>query len=245
MTIAVMQPYIFPYLGYYQLVNAVDTFVFFDDVNFINKGWVNRNRILLNHEAFRFTIPLNKASQNKLINEIEVSDFRKWRAEFLKTLENSYKKAPCFSFFYEWMINFIHTKEYSSISELTADSVKAISELLGVSTDYKKSSDLEYKTSNLQSGQDKVIKICKLLGAVKYINPYNGMEIYDNEIFNSESIDLNFIRMDNVIYKQFRESDFIPSLSIIDVLMFLDCEKVRTLLGKYTLEKKINTDAII
>ena len=110
MTIAVMQPYIFPYLGYYQLVNAVDSFVFFDDVNFINKGWINRNRILVNNEDFRFTIPLIKASQNRLINEIEISDFRKWRTDFLRIIEGNYKKAPCFSFFYEWLSNFLHKK---------------------------------------------------------------------------------------------------------------------------------------
>src|ERR1700743_3529780 len=107
MTIAVMQPYIFPYLGYYQLVNAVDDFIFFDDVNYINKGWINRNRILQNNEDFRFTIPLNKASQNRLINEIEIADFSKWRTDFTRILENNYKKAPQYHFFYPWVKDFL------------------------------------------------------------------------------------------------------------------------------------------
>jgi hypothetical protein len=244
MTIAVMQPYIFPYLGYYQLVNSVDTFVFFDDVNFINKGWINRNRILLNNEAFRFTIPLVKASQNKLINEIEVAEFGKWRLEFLKILENSYKKAPCFEFFYDWITNFLNTKVYSSISELTTESIKSVSTLLGISTQFIKSSDLDYKSSDFQTGQDKIIRICKMLKADHYINPNNGMEIYENEKFNSQNIVLDFIRMNEVVYNQFKKSSFVPSLSIIDILMFVNVEEAKMLLGQYMLVKKISTDAI-
>ncbi len=103
MNIAVMQPYIFPYLGYYQLVHAVDTFVFFDDVNFIMKGWINRNRILQQNEPFKFTVPLIKASQNRLINAIEISDYNRWKSDFLKSIEHSYKKAPEFSSIFPWL----------------------------------------------------------------------------------------------------------------------------------------------
>ena len=245
MTIAVMQPYIFPYLGYYQLVQAVDSFVFFDDVNFINKGWINRNRILINSDAVRFTIPLIKASQNKLINEIEISDFGKWRTDFLRLIEVNYKKAPCFTFFYEWLDDFLNAKEYSSISELTADSVKSISALLGITAQFLKSSDLEYRSSELQSGQDKIVSICKMLKADHYINPINGMVMYDNERFHSENIVLDFIKMDDVAYDQFQKTDFIPSLSIIDVFMFVNVEEIKKLLDQYTLVKKINTNAII
>ena len=147
MTIAIMQPYIFPYLGYYQLVSAVDKFIFFDDVNFINKGWINRNRILVNNEDFRFTVPLIKASQNKMINEIEISDFIKWRTDFLRTLENNYKKAPFFTFFYPWINDFLHSRDYITISELAEDSIKSVASLLGISTDFIRSSALEYKSA--------------------------------------------------------------------------------------------------
>ena len=97
MKIAVMQPYIFPYIGYFQLINAVDKFVIFDDVNFINKGWINRNNILLNNLPYLFTLPLKKSSQNKLINEIEIANDKIWNQKFLKTLQAAYSKAPNFS----------------------------------------------------------------------------------------------------------------------------------------------------
>src|SRR5437016_5023773 len=102
MTVAIMQPYFFPYLGYFQLVNAVDTFVFFDDVNFINKGWINRNQVLQQNTPLRFTVPLLKASQNRKINEIELSDFPAWRKQFLRSIEMNYKRAPFFDIVFKW-----------------------------------------------------------------------------------------------------------------------------------------------
>jgi hypothetical protein len=244
MTIAVMQPYIFPYLGYYQLVGAVDKFVFFDDVNFISKGWINRNRILVNNEDYRFTIPLVKASQNRLINEIEIADFIKWRNDFLKTIENNYKKAPYFIFLYKWLNNFLHSRDYISIGELAEDSIRSVATLLGISPEFIRSSALEYRSTVVQSGQDKIISICKLLKADHYINPINGMDIYDDEKFRSEEIVLDFIQMREIIYEQFGKSDFVSSLSVIDVLMFLSVEEVKLLLCQYQLVKKIVTNEI-
>ncbi|HEY0111260.1 MAG TPA: WbqC family protein, partial [Fibrella sp.] len=94
MTLAIMQPYVLPYIGYIQLMNTVDTFVFYDDVAFINRGWVNRNRLLVNGKEYLFTIPLKEASQNKTIREIELANDPKWRGKLLKTIEQSYRKAP-------------------------------------------------------------------------------------------------------------------------------------------------------
>ena len=103
MKLAIMQPYIFPYIGYFQLIKAVDKFVLYDDVNFINRGWINRNRILVNGQDSMFTIPLKDASQNKLINEIDVNWDNNWKGKFLKTIEQAYKKAP----FYEKILPII------------------------------------------------------------------------------------------------------------------------------------------
>jgi hypothetical protein len=245
MTIAVMQPYLFPYLGYYQLASAVDKFIFFDDVNFINKGWINRNRILQQHEPFKFTLPLSKASQNRLINEIEISDFPKWRTEFLKLLEFNYKKAPSFPFFYEWLNKFLYQKDYKMISELAADSVSHVSELLGLSTEFMLSSNLKYKDDQITGGQDKILRICELLNANKYINPQNGVDIYDEEGFKTRQIDLKFIKMDDIQYKQFDKEKFAPALSIIDLLMFNDLSDVKGFLKMYTLINKPINDGVV
>ncbi len=234
MKLAIMQPYFLPYLGYFQLVNAVNTFVFFDDVNFINKGWINRNNILQQQKPFRFSIPLTKASQNKLINEIELSDYGKWRKDFLKTIEMNYKKAPHFLFVFEWLNNFL-SKDYHLISELASDSILAVSNLLKLSTSFKYTSSLPYNRSNEQNGQMKVLEICKLLGGGVYINPKNGVDLYDRDVFEEEGLSLKFIDMDEIIYPQFKAQSFVPYLSIIDVLMFNDIESAKELLNKYTL----------
>ncbi|MDR6194877.1 WbqC family protein [Siphonobacter sp. SORGH_AS_0500] len=97
MTLAIMQPYLFPYIGYFQLLNAVDKFVIYDDVAFINRGWINRNSILNNGKAQLFTVPLKEASQNKLIHEISIDTDQKWRDKLLKTIQQNYKKAPHFA----------------------------------------------------------------------------------------------------------------------------------------------------
>ena len=96
MKAAVMQPYLFPYIGYFQLINAVDTFVVYDDVNYIKKGWINRNSILVNEKPFLFTVDLKEVSQNKLINEITIDENSNWKKNILRTIELSYKKAPFF-----------------------------------------------------------------------------------------------------------------------------------------------------
>lgn len=234
MTAAVMQPYLFPYLGYYQLVNAVDTFVFFDDVNFINKGWINRNNILQQDKPLRFTVPLLKASQNKLINEIELADYHKWRKEFLKTIEMSYKKAPHYSIIFNWLGEFFE-KNFTHISQMAAESVSSIASLLQFSTDFKLSSSLKYTENVNQSGQSKVLNICSLLNAETYINPKNGTELYDNELFIKRGIMLHFIQMDNIVYRQLKNDPFVPNLSIIDVLMFNGLEETKSLLKQCSL----------
>lgn len=123
MKLAVMQPYIFPYIGYFQLVSVVDKFVFYDDVNFINRGWINRNRILINSSANYFTVSLNKASQNMLINEVQVLN---GSLSLVKTMEMAYKRAPYFNEIMP-LIHQIFVTEYNLISDMAIDSVKLIS----------------------------------------------------------------------------------------------------------------------
>lgn len=243
MKIAVMQPYFLPYLGYYQLVNAVDTFVFFDDVNFIKKGWIHRNQILVNGEAYKFTIPLKDASQNKKINEVQLSDFAGWRASFLKVVEHNYKKAPYYESVRTLLENLLSGKEYETISELASESVKAVAEYLGIGTRFLYSSSLDYDRSEAAGGQEKIVSICKLLGADTYINPQNGVELYEEETFTDAGIGLRFIHMGGIRYEQLKKDTFVPYLSMLDVLMFNDINKSRALLDTYELKQKVYNEA--
>lgn len=231
MKIAIMQPYLFPYIGYFQLMNAVDKFVIFDDVNYINKGWINRNRILVNGEAHMFTMPLKEASQNRLIRDIEVSDDGNWRNKFLKTVEMSYKKAPYYSFVIPIITNVI-LSEAKSISKLIRQSIVEINRYLGISTKLQDTSAV-YDNCYLKA-EDRIIDICRKERAGQYINPLGGTALYSKERFMDEGIELLFLKLKTVNYKQF-DNDFVPWLSIIDVLMFNSKETVGEYLLAYSL----------
>jgi len=230
MKTAIMQPYAFPYIGYFQLVNAVDTFVFYDDVNFIKRGWINRNQILVNNSAHLFTIPLKNASQNKLIQDVELKIDEKWLTNFYSTIEFNYKKAPFFKETFK-IIQLIFNAEHNSIADLAIDSITTISNHLELSTVLRKSST-SFKSSTGIKKADRLIDITKKSNADTYINPSGGKELYDKNYFEQKGINLQFIENRITHYPQFK-NDFVGGLSIIDVLMFNSVEDVRKNLNQY------------
>ena len=231
MKLAIMQPYIFPYIGYFQLIKAVDKFVIYDDVNFINRGWINRNRILVNGKDSLFTIPLKEASQNKLINEIEVNWDDAWKAKWLKTLEQSYKKAPFFQQV-KPIIEQTLGQEKIIFSEIIVENLKLISAYLGITTEIISSSSI-YQNTELKA-QTRIVDICLKEKANHYINPIGGIELYQKEVFEEKGIQLNFIKSKPVQYPQLK-NEFVPWLSILDVLMFNSVEQIQTFLDSYEL----------
>lgn len=226
MTLAIMQPYLFPYIGYWQLINAVDTFVIFDDVNFIKKGYINRNSILLGGKSQQFTLELIGASQNKLINEIEVGNSSK---KLLKTIEMSYKKAPYFERIFP-IIEDIFNQDEKNLAKFIGYSLQKVSNYLETDTKFIYSSDI-HKDNSLKA-QDKILDICKKLKATDYINAIGGQELYDKKKFQEENINLSFLDTELVEYKQFK-NEFVPYLSIIDVLMFNSIDRIRDMLSRY------------
>jgi WbqC-like protein family len=226
-----MQPYLFPYIGYIQLMNMSDKFVIYDDVNFINKGWINRNRILVNGQAFMFTIPLQNASQNKLINEVILEENPKWREKTLKTIEQAYKKAPTFEVFMP-VVKTVFTKNSRTIADLALESLLAIKDYLALSVEIVPSSAI-YQNTDLKA-QNRILDICKQTGATRYINPTGGMELYSKEDFVKENIELYFIKSNPIHYQQ-NTSTFVPWLSILDVLMYNDIPTVKAFLNEYEL----------
>lgn len=231
MKVGIMQPYFFPYIGYWQLMNEVDVYVIYDDVNFIKGGWINRNRILTNGKPSYFNVQMKGASPFKKINEVEVSDDPIFKRKLLSTLKMSYSKAPYFSQIYPIIENIINNKE-SNLAKYLEYSIRSIANYLDMNTKIIISSDL--KKNNELKGKEKVIHICKLLNATDYINAIGGQEMYDYESFAENCIQLNFLRTDDIFYKQY-ENDFTPYLSIIDVLMFNSKEQVKEMLNKFEL----------
>lgn len=234
MTLGIMQPYVFPYLGYFQLIEAVDKFVFYDDVNFIKGGWINRNKILISGHGKWFTIPLKSMSPNNLIcqTEINKSQYPNFKKKFFKTLEQNYSKAPFFCSIYP-IIEEVFNQDHETISSLAEKSIKAISEFLNISVAYDRSS-VTYSKSRGIERTDRVINICLQNNAGKYINVSGGVDLYKKNDFEKNGIELSFLQGWLPEYQQYND-DFIGGLSIIDVLMFNDKAEVRSMLSQYTL----------
>ena len=231
MSVAMMQPYLFPYLGYFQLLNAVDVFIFADDVNFIKGGFIHRNKILFQNEEYYITVPCEKKSQNKLINEVCLSKKTKgYPDNILLTIKQAYAKAPFFTDVFP-IIESIFNSGIDNISTIAAASVESVSKYLELNVDFKFSS-VSFNHTKGQERSIRLINITKELGGTTYINPIGGANIYNKEYFESQGIKLDFLESEAITYPQFNDK-FIPRLSIIDVLMFNSREDVNKLLNKY------------
>lgn len=229
-TCAVMQPYLFPYLGYYQLVQASDVFVFYDDVNYIKGGYINRNNILSNGQVQRFTVPINQASSFKKINELSFShNVRKQ----LASIEQSYGKAPYFHDVYP-IVKAVLNSENRNVAHICRKSVEAVFSYLGIEKETYLSSQLEYNRE--QSAAERLISISELLDCRNYINSPGGKILYCKEFFSERNIKLSFIEMEDVEYFQSGPTkEFVPYLSIIDIMMHCDKSLTKKLLNKFSL----------
>lgn len=220
--IAVMQPYFFPYIGYFYLINSVDLFVSFDDVNFIKKGWINRNRILLNNSDHKICLSIQKMSQNKKINESFISEPQEEKKILLRLIIEAYKKAPYFDENIEKIKALILLKE-DNIAVYNTQNLQSLSEYLDIKTKFIYSSQVPQDINAIR--EYKILNILQNFGATTYINASGGVDLYDRSFFSKYNIDLKFVSTCPAIYKQ-GKNKFIENLSIIDVLMYAGKSKL-------------------
>jgi hypothetical protein len=229
MKIAIMQPYIFPYIGYFQLINAVDKFVIYDNIQFTKKGWINRNRLLLNGKDEYFTLPVKSDSDFLNVIERELSiDWLKEKTKVLNKIKENYKKAPYFNEVYN-LVESNFNFENLNLFDFILNALKNTLNYLSIKTEIVISSTLAINHS--LKAEEKVIAICKELNAETYLNPIGGIELYNKEHFLNEGIKLNFIKANNCVYNQLN-NEFIPFLSIIDVMMFNSKEEIKRMIEK-------------
>ncbi len=214
-----MQPYFLPYLGYFQLMKAVDTFIYYDDVNYIKQGWINRNNISLDGKDYLFTLELQGASSFKKINEIEVG---RNRDKLYKTFVQSYSHAFYFERVKELLFDIFYSEEKNLFQYIFQTHLR-IFYYLKFDVNCIVSSEMQ-KDCSLK-GKDKVIDICKRMDADTYINAFGGQHLYDRQEFKENGIDLFFIH----------PAEDLPRRSILDVMMYHSPEEIRTMLDKYDL----------
>ncbi len=230
--IGAMQPYLFPYLGYFQLISAVDVFVVSDDLQYISKGWINRNRILINGQAQYIQFPLKRDDHLKPINErMLADDFPDRMRRLLKTISQAYARAPCFEAAFP-IIEKIATYPDSNLARYAENSLRELCDYLHIGTPLLQSSSL--RIDPLLDGEARVIETVKRLDGSVYINAIGGTSLYHFDVFERSGLVLKFLRMNDIRYRQFR-NEFVPSLSIIDVMMFNDMARIREMLSGFSL----------
>ena len=234
MKIAIMQPYLFPYIGYWQLINMVDEFVILDDVNYIKRGYINRNNILLDGEKYMFSLPVQKASQNKLIMETKIMNDTKEKQKLIHTFQNAYRRCRYYENVMPVIENIIANDE-DDLTDYIKYSIDMIMQYLNIKTIIKKSSMID--KNNSLKGQDRIIEICKKERADCYIYPSGGRDLYDSISFKKNDIQLFFLepKINQIEYKQ-KSEKFIAYLSIIDVMMNLSIEEIGKIMLLYELK---------
>lgn len=231
MKVAIMQPYFFPYIGYFQLIAASDVFVLHDDVQYIKGGWVNRNRILFNGESRMITLPVQKDAYDLPINARSYVDDKQARKDIINLVKQSYAKAPCYRQVFT-MLEELMMFEDNNVARFNENLIRRIADYMGLTCKIITSSGME-KDDSL-AGEQRVLDMCKRLGATDYTNPQGGQSLYDTATFRKAGIDLRFLFMRPTPYTQ-RAVGFVPYLSIIDALMELGPVDIKSYLAEFDL----------
>jgi hypothetical protein len=229
MKIAIMQPYFFPYIGYFQLINTVDEFVIYDNIKFTKKGWINRNRILVNGTDAVISLPLKKDSDYLHVKDRYLAE--SWeidKKKILNKITEAYRKAPFFKEIFE-LIEKCLMHDDTNLFKFILNSIYEIMNYLDMKTKITLSSTINI--NHQLKSEEKVIAICNYMGANIYINPIGGVNLYNQDRFKSQNLILRFQKAHIFSYIQFN-NNFIPSLSIIDVMMFNSKDEVITNLNK-------------
>jgi hypothetical protein len=229
-----MQPYFFPYLGYFQLIHAVDRFVLFDDVQYIQSGWINRNRILKPVEGHQYVqMPIAKHGSSALIKEVEAVPGHKWRARILRQVEH-YHATSQFYPAVRQLLTDCFAFDGLNVAQLNGHCLRLLCAYIGIKLDVELSSQMSLDYTSVAGPDDWGLTVSEQLGAREYINPVGGAAFFDGAKYAARGIKLTFITPHLPQYDQ-RRSTFEPSMSIIDVLMFNKPDRVRTMLDDYVL----------
>lgn len=231
-----MQPYFFPYLGYFSLIQYSDYFILSDNVQYIDKGWINRNRILKQNQGFMYiNIPLIKHKHDTVIHSIKIDNTINWQSLILKNLQHYKKKAP----YYSQTIDVVKQTldaEVKSITKLNERGLQNVCNYIGLEFKHGIYSELNLKTQTVSAPDEWALMAAIELGFDEYVNPPRGIEIYDKNKFQENGIKLTFLKNNLPFYIQRRgRENFINGLSIIDVMMFNPKEKIKEMLNDYTL----------
>jgi hypothetical protein len=235
MRLGIMQPYFLPYLGYFQLIFATDTWIVFDTPQYIRHGWINRNRILKpdGKDWQYISIPIKKHSREAKIKDIEISYMEDWKTKITAQLSHYKIKAPYYSATMDVINQCINTSS-NSIVDLNINAIKSVCDYLNIKFNYNVHSHMNLTHDTPTHAGEWALHTCTSIGAKEYINPPGGREIFDKGQFINAGIDLFFLETQFSEYNQ-RNKNFIKGLSIIDVMMFNSAKEIAQMLCNFEL----------
>lgn len=233
--VAIMQPYFFPYIGYFSLIKHTDEFMIFDSVQFIRHGWIERNRILKQGGGWLYVkVPLKKFDQKTFIQDVEIDNSQDWKAKILAQLQ-VYKKVAPFYNQTKALVDDIFKDDYTNIVTLNKVIMEKICSYIGFHPNITVYSELDLEIEPPQAPDEWALNICKALSDVgEYWNQPGGASFFDKSKYDAANLDLKFIHVSLEQYDQKNEA-FEPGLSILDVLMFNSPEKINEMLDNFEL----------
>ena len=236
MKLGIMQPYFFPYLGYFALIKHTDQWIVFDTPQFIRHGWIERNRILKPGEGWQYImVPLEKHSRETAIKDIRIKQSIDWRRKILAQLEHYKRKAPYYSIVIKLIKQTIYL-DTNSIVELDVNALSIICEYLNIKFSYKIFSESDIKINNVNAPDEWALEISKAYSAKEYYNPPGGEEFFDKRKYKRSKIELKFLKLSSQEYNQ-QCNIFEPGLSIIDVMMFNSADEINHILNEIIIFK--------
>ncbi len=235
--LGIMQPYFFPYPGYFSLIKTTNKWIVFDTPQYEIRSWMNRNRILdPNHDGWMyFTVPVKKHALKVSLNSIRIQNSENWKGKIMGQLGYYRKRAP----YYKKVIEFLYKTlegDFDSLSELNVHTLKSTCAYLGINFNYEVFSQMNLRIEAVQERDEWGLNICKAMGIKDYINPQRGQLFVHSEKFLDNNINLRFLKFKFPEYDQKRK-DFIPGLSIIDAMMFNTPAEINQMLDEYELVK--------
>lgn len=231
MILGIMQPYFFPYLGYFDLINCSDQWVVFDTAQYIRHGWVNRNRILHPKESWQYIIvPTKKSSREEKISNILINAETDWKRKILGQLQHYKKTARYFKETIGLVEECISIAE-TNLSRLNTAILAKVCAHLGIPFNFEFFSEMALELGPVDGPGDWALRISQALGASEYVNPPGGRQIFDPQKFQELGIKLTIREIPPLEYSC-RKYEFIPGLSIIDVLMWNSPEQIKDFLDR-------------
>ncbi len=237
MRLGIMQPYFFPYLGYFSLIKYSERFVFFDTPQYISHGWVNRNRILKPDGTPGYiTVPIQKAKQTATIEEILISENSDWKEKIYGQLTSYKRKAPRYNDTIEFLHSILDKDYHNSLSVLNIETTKEVCNYLGIQRQFDTFSEMNLNIDDVKMPDEWALNITKALGGDIYVNPPGGQSFFDKNKYTANNIELQFLKSNLKPYIQ-RIGRFEPGLSVIDAMMFCNPEEINDILDDFVIIK--------